>query len=267
MFEADLCSAAASYLQQCSFGSASILPTTALLEMAMGCGMLMSDGSSGPMPAVLAAAVAAQLPLEAGQQQLVTSELDVSSGAAVLWHTTASMQQREQLLAYSFGIAGMAMAASAPAAGSQPTCTLWPVLLQLGSSTALSPAGSTASLASPEFDSSACHLHVSLCEAAGVVASNGAPTCVAGCAAFLAGAVVASPQQPQLLTAQPAEAHTASLALQVAVASDQGSLAVKMHGLLYAQLARARPEHKPVTTAWRRQAIGEAACRCGREPV
>ena len=250
--------ARASYLQQCSLNGIAVLPTTALLEMAVGCGMLLHDGSSSSVPAVLAAAVAAQLQMQAGQRQLVACEADLSSGAAKLWHSSTGMQQRTRLLTCGFGFVATAASAAALAA-SQPQGKRHPTLLQLGALPAAPPC-STACLAVPSSDSLASCLPTSLCEAAGALNSSGAQTFVA-CDAFLSGSSAASRQQPQLLSAQPA-APAASPALQVALTDSSGnSRAAQAHGLVLAPLARAGPQHTALAVTWRRQALGEADCR------
>ena len=262
LLQADLGAAAAAYLQQCSTGSTRLLPVTALLEMAAASGALLCDDAAAAAPAVLGAAVGAQLQLVAGQPLLLTCAVDVRSGTAEVRHDDAAAMQQVQLLTYSLGQEGEAQlpAAHLDAARPQGSAALASLLLVRTQPAAATAAATTADLAMPGHSMSGFQLPLALCEAAGVLA--GGQQMVTSCAALLPCHWAHSVSPAGSRQALTALAGSGPSELHVAVSTGSGSRVVQICGLLLADVAASADRSSDgYAISWKRMQAGEADAR------
>ena len=268
LVQADLgtaAAAAAAYLQQCSTGSTRLLPVTALLEMAAASGALLCDDAAAAAPAVLGAAVGAQLQLVAGQPLLLTCAVDVRSGAAEVRHDDAAAKQQVQLLSYCLGRAGEARLPDAQLGAAKPrgSAAVASLMLVRTQHMAAAAAATTADLAVPGHSTFGYQLLLALCEAAASLA--GTQQVVTSCAALLPRhwAHSASPAgSRQALTALAGSNHSE---LHVAVSTGSGnggSSTVQICGLVLADAAvSADSRSDGYAISWKHMQAGEADAR------
>jgi hypothetical protein len=264
LLQADLGTAAAAYLQQCSTGSTRLLPVTALLEMAAASGALLCDDAAAAAPAVLGAAVGAQLQLVAGQPLLLTCAADARRGAAEVRQDDAAARQQVQQLSYSLGRAGQAQLPAARFDAAKPgasaaLASLLRVRMHLAAAIA---AASTADLAMPAHSLSGYQLPLALCEAAASLA--GGQQVVTSCAALLPrqwAHLVSPAGSRQALTAL---AGSSPSELHVAVSTGSGSSStMQIYGLVLADAAvSADSRSDGYAIPWKRMQAGEADARC-----
>lgn len=265
LLQADLGTAAAAYLQQCSAGTPStcLLPVTALLEMAAASGALLCEDAAAAAPAVLGAAVGAQLQVVAGQPLLLTCAVDVCSGAAEVRHADAAARHQVQLLTYSLGRAGEGQlpAAQHGAAKPQSSAALAALLLvRVQRVAAAAAAAATADLVLPGHSVSGYLLPLALCEAAGSLA--GGQQVVTSCAALLPRHWAHSVSPASSRQALTVAAGSGPSELHVAVSSGSGSSAVQICGLVLADAAASADGRSDgYAIAWKRMQAGEADAR------
>ena len=246
VLQADLGTAAAAYLRQCS-----LLPATVLLDLAAGCGRLLCEDGSASVPAVLDATAAAPLQLSAAQPVLVTCTLDVRSGTAEVAHN--ALQQ--MLLSYTYGSAAAATAsqsASQQAQAVSASALLCTGIVQLELMAEQPPC--TASLAAGGHDTSGCQLPLSLCEAAGALASAAglaSSGVLASCIAFVPHPWAQRGRQQLVL-------FPGTNGLDVSASCGSDRRIADLCGLALQPAEPAEHASEAYTLVWKRMATGEA---------
>ena len=271
LLQADLGSAAATFLRQHSTNSPCLLPATSLLELVSGGGALLCEDAVATLPAVLGAAVTSQLALTSKQALLLTCSVELQTGAAEVLHSGAAAMQQIRLLSCILGVIAGASLPASPLRASASAVTASALLLMTSGFNTIDAPRCTAELA-PSRNSAPDGLLLppALCEAActlGFASSPASgPQAVRACAVFV---VLPRREQPTvtwgntaipplLLACCSQSADTPTL--QLTAASNSGGRALELSGLL---LACAGPTPSPSRSdsydiSWKRVAAGEA---------
>ena len=270
LLQADLGTAAATFLRQHSTDSPCLLPATSLLELVSGSGALLCDDAIATLPAVLGAAVTSQLALTSEQALLLTCSVELQTGAAEVLHSgTAAMQQVRLLSCSLVGVMAGASQPASPLQASASAVTVSALLLVASRFYATDAPSCTAELAPSRSNApDGLLLPPALCEAActlGFASSPASgPQAVSACAVFLprrqqSSGTWGNTAIPPLLLACCSQSTDAPT-LYLTAATNSGGRTLELCGL---QLACAGPTPAPGRSdgydiSWKRVVAGEA---------
>lgn len=262
--QADLGTAAAAYLLQCSLDGSHMLPAAALLELAVGCGQLLCEDASTAQPALLGTTFAAQPVVAAGQPLLLSCCIDTCGGTAKVQHPDSAPEHSAALLSCSYGLAVAAQPAEMQcAAASKAACRAAALCGSLLLPAALSAA--SASLPAPSHALGGSLLPAALSEAATVAAAAaglaGWRASVRSCAAILPGSLAGrctNAGSPQHFVLAGGSANSTSRLQLATSCSSDGPCTARLCGLELAAKQAHEPASSAYAVAWQRVPAGEA---------